>query len=150
MCRRKLKQKEKVGQKGKSCPKHFILRGSRPNAQAKPSAPPVLMHHINRKPKPKVFMATLQNPMLGIQVQVRISSTIHQIPVEPNLVLCLPSCMVWSWTLAKENRGDFTSTIIQQGQTRFRFETKAKTGHLEAVRKLFQILNRPGGLCTSP
>lgn len=40
--------------------------------QAKPSAPTVLVppptsiHHINRKPKPKVFITTLQNPVLGI------------------------------------------------------------------------------------
>lgn len=124
--------------------------------ELKPSSPPVFnaptifIHRINRKPKPKVFLTTSQNPMLGFQVQVRVSPAIHQIPPKPNLVLCLPSCMSQSWTSAKGNRGNFTSAIIQQGQTRFRFETKAKTGHLEAVRKLFQILNRPGGVCTSP
>lgn len=54
------------------------------------NAPSIFIHHINRKPKPKVFLTTLQKPMLRIHFQVRISP-IHQIPLKPNLVLCRPS-----------------------------------------------------------
>lgn len=77
----KKRERERRKENTNLFPKYFILRGSRLEYASYTlssnsfSALFASIHNINRKPK--VFMTTLLNPMWGIQVQVRISFTIH-------------------------------------------------------------------------
>lgn len=159
--RHKQKKKEKADQdikkeNSKSCPEHFIVKVSRMNLLANLPAPPVLCLLYNytpykQKTKNKSVYDRIAKSCVLFLYEFNFRSQFYSPFISfqwSQSLSCV--CMVWSWTLAKEYKGNFTRTIIQQGQTQFRFETKAKTGHLEAVRKLFQILNRAGGLCTSP
>lgn len=152
--RQKCKQKETFQwETRKRCPTHFVVTGSRSSTLVNPLASLVLClpcHYTPYKQETKsksvydhLAKPSVKNAVLG-------HNFIHQSTVPSETRACPCVCMVWSWPWAKPYTGNFTRTIIQKGQTRFRFETKAKTGHLEAVRKLFQILNRAGGLCISP
>lgn len=73
--RQRKKRREREKRKQQEFPKAFHFERFQTECasmQDKPSAPTVLVppptsiHHINRKPKPKVFITTLQNPVLGI------------------------------------------------------------------------------------